>query len=123
MHIFFKEEFLPLPNLFTLIAIFISLFFCKTHLLQNGLARTLSLGGADFCKKDFLNANNFFQKKLFFDYIYYYLFIKTTFFLSYNIFYKVIDRGLYEVVGPYGITSKVFNHSIDLNQLHSNQPF
>jgi NADH-ubiquinone oxidoreductase chain 5 len=123
-HIFLKDEFLPLPNLITLVAIFMSYFFCKVHQNEDDNAGIISkLLNLQFRKINFLNSNNFFQKKLFFDYIYYCIFTKSTFFLSYNIFYKIIDRGLYEIIGPYGLTNKLFNHSIQINNLHSKQPF
>jgi len=66
----------------------------------------------------FLNINKFkfiyifLNKKWFFDIIYYFFIVKIIFYLGYNIFFKLIDRGFIELVGPLGLVRKIYNKSI-----------
>lgn len=97
------------PNILTIVAISLSYFFCIKH--KNYIKINYNI---------FINLNNFFQKKLFFDHIYYNIFIKSSFYLSYNIFYKLVDRGLFEILGPFGLTYKIYNLSKIITNIHKN---
>jgi len=50
---------------------------------------------------------NFFNKKWYFDRIYNELITQKVLNSSYNFFYKIIDRGLIEKFGPFGIVNKI----------------
>ncbi|NCQ52417.1 hypothetical protein GW796_11165 [archaeon] len=98
------------PNILTVIGIFLSYLYCMKH--QKYIDKiNINI---------FNNINNFFQKKLFFDHIYYNFFIKYSFFLSYNVFYKIIDRGFFEILGPFGLTYKIYNLSNKIINIHKN---
>ena len=103
-----------LPNLLTLLGIFLSYFYCVKHtrfIIFNLLNYSFITN----------NWNNFFQKRLFFDYFYYFFFIKNSFIFSYSILYKLIDRGFYEIIGPYGLSIKLYNISKIVNILHKKE--
>lgn len=98
------------PNILTILAIYLSYLYCIKHKQKN----------IKFNFIFFNNLNNFFQKKLFFDYLYFIIFIKNSFLLSYNIFYKIIDRGFFEILGPFGLTYKIYNLSNTITNIHKN---
>ena len=39
--------------------------------------------------------------------------------ISYNLSYKLVDRGVFEILGPYGFTNIIYNFSNYLNKLQS----
>lgn len=45
--------------------------------------------------------------------------IKNTFLFSYSIMYKLIDKGILEIVGPYGITYNLYNWSVKFSKLQT----
>lgn len=57
-----------------------------------------------FQSKFFLSTHTWIQKKLFFDQLYYYLLMKPFFNFSYKNVYQLVDRGLFELIGPVGLT-------------------
>ena len=61
----------------------------------------------------------FFNKKWFFD-KFYIEFIGQTFFnYSYTKTYKQLDKGLFELIGPFGFSSLIFNKSISFSKNQS----
>jgi NADH-ubiquinone oxidoreductase chain 5 len=66
----------------------------------------------------------FFNRKWFFDKVYNEFFVQNFLFFSYFISYKLVDRGLVEVLGPLGISSFVFqNISKTLKHLQTGSIF
>lgn len=58
------------------------------------------------------NFYNFFNKKWYFDRVYFEIFVKNTLLLPHSYFYKNIDRGLIEKMGPLGIYSTLDYFSV-----------
>lgn len=69
-------------------------------------------------KQGFITMYNFFNKKWYFDRIYNEFITQTVLKSSYDYFYKTIDRGFIEKVGPFGIinTINIMVHNIKKNQ-------
>ena len=67
--------------------------------------------------KNYLVSNLYFflSKKWYFDNIFFWFVIKPFLMLSYNIFFKIIDRGIFEFLGPLGLVRFVRAMSIELN--------
>ena len=61
----------------------------------------------------------FFNKKWFFDKIYNEYFGQFFFKFGYSISYKFVDRGIFEVLGPSGISSVVLQVASNLHKLQS----
>ena len=61
----------------------------------------------------------FFNRKWFFDKVYNEFIASKFLSLGYHLTYKVVDRGLIEKVGPYGITQIGYNLSLILTKLQS----
>ena len=61
----------------------------------------------------------FLNRKWFFDKVYNEYIIQPSLIVSYNITYKVIDRGIIEVLGPSGISKLVFNNATVLQRLQT----
>lgn len=53
--------------------------------------------------------SNFFYKKWYFDVVYNYFIVKFFLFFSYNIIYKLLDKGVFEFVGPLTLSVLVKN--------------
>ena len=92
-------EFLPigyklLPLIVTLLGGFFSYFLYKYQTLDYFKIKTT---------KGFKSIYNFFNKKWYFDRIYNTFISQNALDLSYNYFYKTIDRGLLEKAGPTGL--------------------
>jgi NADH-ubiquinone oxidoreductase chain 5 len=96
-----------LPLIISLVgAISAILLYHKTPEFLIGLTET-SLGK---------NIYTFLNGKYFFDIIYNYYIIGFGFKLSYNIS-KILDRGVIELIGPYGISSILTNTGINISKL------
>lgn len=103
-----------IPNFLTVFGIIISIFiFCYMHTDYYDFYYNIK-------KKTFNNSNIIFQKKLFFDIIYNNFFVNLSFFISYDILYKLIDRGFFEIIGPYGLTKKIYFFSSEISSLSKN---
>jgi len=62
---------------------------------------------------------NFFSKKWFFDKVYNEYIIQVLFKFSYNTSYKLIDRGIIEILGPMGLTNLISKNAWSLSKLQS----
>jgi NADH-ubiquinone oxidoreductase chain 5 len=61
----------------------------------------------------------FFSKKWFFDKIYNELFGQTILYSGYTYTYIIIDRGILELLGPYGISKLVYSKFLNIKGFHS----
>ena len=61
----------------------------------------------------------FLNKKWLFDKFYNEFFAQKILQLGYHVTYKTIDRGIIEILGPFGISNMIFSISFNLNKLHS----
>lgn len=66
--------------------------------------------------KTFISFYNFFNKKWYFDRIYNEFITQNALKTSYHYFYKTIDRGLIEKVGPFGIVSFINDISFNIKK-------
>ena len=62
---------------------------------------------------------NFFNKKWFFDKIYVGYIVQNLFKFSYDTSYKLIDRGIIEILGPMGISFLIYKKSNLLNKFQT----
>ena len=62
---------------------------------------------------------SFLSKKWYFNKIYNEFIVQKAFDFGYNISFKIIDRGLIEVIGPFGITNTILNFTKRFSQLQS----
>jgi len=62
---------------------------------------------------------NFLNKKWFFDKVYNEFVTQSFLSFSYNISYKIIDRGIIEVLGPMGLSNLISKQSFDLHRLQT----
>jgi len=99
------------PNILSIFVIFYSLFICYLHQINYFIFKNILKNSI------YINTNNIFNKKIFFDNIYYFL-INNNLNFSYNYIYKLVDKGLYEIIGPYGISKKIYIFSKNINDLH-----
>lgn len=91
---FLDVHFKLLPLIVTLLGIFISFFLYK-----NATAAYYNMKQTS----NFILVYTFFNKKWFFDRFYNQMITQNVLKLSYHYFYKMVDRGLIEKVGPFGI--------------------
>lgn len=63
---------------------------------------------------------NFLNKKWFFDKVYNEYIGQFFFSFGYNISYKIIDRGIFEIFGPMGLSYSVLNKALIINNLKTN---
>lgn len=89
--------------------------FCSYIQYTYGLKILLKLKKLFFIKHIY----NFFSKKWYFDRLYNVFLSQSTLLLGYVYFYKNIDRGLLERVGPFGIKENVDLLSNKINQLQT----
>ena len=61
----------------------------------------------------------FFSKKWFFDKIYNELVGQSILYSGYNYTYIIIDRGILEFLGPYGISRLVYSKALNIKGFHS----
>jgi len=61
----------------------------------------------------------FFSKKWFFDKIYNEVFGQSILYLGYNYTYIIIDRGILEFLGPYGISRLVYSKGFNIKGVQS----
>ena len=66
-----------------------------------------------------LKAYNFLNKKLFFDKLYQEFISQYVFIFGYSTSYKLVDRGIFEVMGPYGLNYIISKTGSDLQKLQS----
>ncbi len=68
---------------------------------------------------NFILMYNFFNKKWYFDRIYNEFIAQNALKSSYDFFYKTIDRGLIEKIGPYGLVNLINSTSFDIKKVQS----
>ena len=110
-----ESEFIPiifklLPLFFSLIgALFSFLFYSNFNFMLFNL-KTNYIGNLIY---------TFLNKKWLFDKFYNEFFAQKILQLGYHVTYKTIDRGIIEILGPFGISNMIFSISFNLNKLHS----
>jgi len=62
---------------------------------------------------------NFFNRKWFFDKIYNDTLVQYSLIFGYNTTYKTVDRGLIEIFGPFGLSQKLYNKSLQLSKFQT----
>ena len=62
---------------------------------------------------------NFLNKKWFFDKVYNEVISQFLFKFGYNVSYKIIDRGIFEIFGPMGLSSSILNKSFIISRLQT----
>ena len=112
----FNAEFLPtfiklIPVLFSFFGIFFSLIIYFFLSKRAKLLFKLSSFGLLFYK--------FFSKKWFFDKMYNELIGQSLLYFGYNYTYIIIDRGILEYLGPYGISSLLYSKGFNFKNYHS----
>jgi NADH-ubiquinone oxidoreductase chain 5 len=110
-----ESEFIPV--FFKLLPLILSLFgaFCSLLLYSNFSINLFEV-------KMTLIGNliySFLNKKWWFDKFYNEFLIQNIISFGYQISYKSIDRGVIEILGPYGISNLVFSVAFNLNKLHT----
>lgn len=66
-----------------------------------------------------LKVYNFLNKKLFFDKLYQEFISQYVFIFGYSTSYKLVDRGIFEITGPYGLNYIISKTGSDLQKLQS----
>jgi NADH-ubiquinone oxidoreductase chain 5 len=61
----------------------------------------------------------FFNKKWFFDIIYFHFLTRIILSFGYNITFKLIDRGLIELLGPLGLVNLISKISFNINKIQT----
>jgi NADH-ubiquinone oxidoreductase chain 5 len=103
-----------LPVLFSITGAFFAFFFYTFSSKELYSLKTSSLG-----KKIY----NFLNKKWFFD-KFYNEFINQSFLnFGYQVSYKMIDRGIIEMVGPFGLSKVVYKNTSILARQHNGDVF
>jgi NADH-ubiquinone oxidoreductase chain 5 len=82
------------PVFLSLLGFFLSLYLYHFH------SKTLYMW-----KTSYIGLYNFLNRKWFFDKVYNYYIGSWAVYMTYNFSYKVLDRGLFETMGPWGIKS------------------
>ena len=62
---------------------------------------------------------NFLNKKWFFDKVYNEIISQFLFKFGYNVSYKIVDRGIFEIFGPMGLSSSIVNQSKIISSLQT----
>jgi NADH:ubiquinone oxidoreductase subunit 5 (subunit L)/multisubunit Na+/H+ antiporter MnhA subunit len=62
---------------------------------------------------------NFFNKKWFFDKVYNEYISQFFFRFGYNVSYKTVDRGIFEIFGPMGLSTVITKNALALHRLQS----
>ena len=111
----FDAEFLPnfykvLPTICSLSSVFFACFF---YFFNSKLLFFFKI--SFFGKKIYI----FLNRKWFFDKIYNECFGQFFFKFGYSVSYKFIDRGIFEILGPTGISMLVFNLGSHFHKMHS----
>ena len=108
-------EFLPtlyktLPVILSLTGLFLAVFIYEFNLYSFFYFKISSIGVFFY---------NFFNRKWFFDKVYHEYISQTVLNISYFKTYKLIDRGIIEMFGPYGISNNINNISLNLSKLQT----
>ena len=107
---FIPTQFKLLPVILSLLGTFIAFFI---YLLNSKFLFSFK---TSFIGKKFYN---FLNKKWFFDKIYNEYIGQFFFNFGYKISYKIIDRGIFEILGPMGLSTVITKKAAHLNKLQS----
>ena len=99
-----------LPVIFSLLGVFFALFFYFFNSKLLFFVKMLPFG-----KKLYI----FLNRKWFFDKVYNDLFGQFFFKFGYSVSYKFIDRGIFEILGPTGISSLILNVGSYFHAMHT----
>ena len=110
--IIIDSEFIPfyiklIPTLFSLSGIFIGVFFIKYFEMFLVKLRFI---------KVFNKVYNFLIHKWYFDFIYNELVAKNFLIISYNVCFKLLDKGFVELIGPKGLTYIFYTFLINVRK-------
>ena len=112
---YFESEFLDfkiklIPFIFSISGLFLAI--CIYQIFEKKFS-SLSI------YKNIYYIYTFFIKKWYFDNIYNKFIVNTFFFIGYHISFKLLDRGLFELIGPLGITRLISNLIKKISNLQS----
>jgi len=115
--LFLESEYIPqsikaIPLLFSLFGAFLAY---QVNLSSEGLRRTY------FLKTSLLGRNlyTFFNKRWLFDKVYNDFFVKTALSFGYQVSFKTLDKGIIEILGPYGIALTFQSLSQQMKKIQS----
>jgi len=111
---FAPQFFKLLPVLFSMTGAFCAFFFYTFSSKELYLLKTSSLG-----KKIY----NFLSKKWFFDKFYNEFINQALLNFGYQVSYKIIDRGIIEMIGPFGLSKVVYKNTAILARQHDGDVF
>ena len=111
---FAPQFFKLLPVLLSLTGAFCAFFFYTFSSKELYLLKTSSLG-----KKIY----NFLSKKWFFDKFYNEFINQALLNFGYQVSYKIIDRGIIEMIGPFGLSKVVYKNTSILARQHDGDVF
>jgi len=111
---FAPQFFKLLPVLFSMTGAFLAFFFYTFSSKELYSLKTSSVG-----KKIY----NFLNKKWFFDKFYNEFINQTLLNFGYKVSYKMIDRGIIEMVGPFGLSKVVYKNTAILARQHNGDVF
>ncbi len=112
---FVDSEFIPfylkiIPIFFSILGIISCLISYKFSAYFLYYLKTTSIGKFFFV---------FFSKKWFFDFIYTHFITKKLLSFGYKYSFKLIDRGLLELIGPFGLKNLMARIVLNVNKLHT----
>ena len=112
---FFESEFLPfyiklIPFIYSMLGVLTAVMFYNVY---EDKFVTLNF------YKNIYFFYSFFIKKWYFDVLYNYFVVKNILYFGYNISFKLLDRGLFELIGPLGIVRMVNVFSKKVSSLQS----
>ena len=111
----FNAEFID--QIFKLLPVILSLLgSCLAFIVYSFNNKALFQFKISFLGKKFYN---FFNKKWFFDKFYTESIGQLLFKFGYTVSYKVIDRGIFEIFGPMGLSSLISKKAVYLNKLQT----
>lgn len=110
-----ESEFIPyyikaIPVLFSITGALLS-YFLYTHF--SNLLNKVTISAVGRKLYTYLN------KKLYFDILYNEYIVKKLYYFGYNISFKVLDRGIIEIIGPYGLSSIILKLSNKLSKFQT----
>lgn len=100
-----------LPNLLSFLGVFLVFILYINFILFLYKIKSIII---------FIKIYNFFNKKFFFDKIYNEIFSQFFFKFSYSVSYKLLDRGLFELIGPLGLSLNSLKFSKLIKKLKTN---
>ena len=108
---FITHFFKILPVLLSLCGAFLSYVFYTFYVKSLFTLKVSAVGNKVY---------NFLNRKWYFDKVYNTFLGQTGFAFGYNVSYKIIDRGAFEVLGPMGLSNTVYSGSGYISKLQTN---